>query len=1093
MKYRLLQFIVILLTFVSNAQLTPFVLNTTFTNETCINNGTILATVQNTTAGATIAYQVYRLPDIVTPISTNANTTGLSAGNFKIIATQTVITPQGPQTNFEEKTITIINQLLELNVSIAKSTTSNCATLGGIVINTITGNPVSYEIISGPVLVPSQSSNQFNNLPAGKYQIRVVDDCGNSIKPEFTLILVNPALNISNPIFSPITSCLNIDVKNTITVASGATIAYPLSIVFTVHPAAGPDEIRTETITTGNATTFDYLQNIATPSGASFTYDIKITDACGTEYPKLGMNVNPSPVLTINQQPGKCGLKFITVTANNFLPPYTLNFIRSPAGFVPSAFNAAHPGPFSNSNLLYGDINNPIPFGIYEIEMTDACGRKDVDIYDLIKDPVEPVATGTNNGCGSILGSLLVTLPQNRKIVFAEVTAAPSAYANLLPNNVSTFIDTITGALLLTNIPVGFYNLTIKDDCGDTFFLVNKEVPIFIKQGLLVNQLPNCVFGSGSIQIRSGNGVLKNISITSAPANFNQTYPFDVSNNIKNGTFFYSNLPAGTYTFSGIDICDYVLTTTVDVIGYNRTLSGFSVQRNCGTFDISLADTSNGVEAQVYWLQKFNATTSAWQHPTTGVPYVEGTVPNAITGLFLTNNSTTFNLTNTGVYRILKTFQTYDFGINVATTKTCIEDLGQFEYSGTLQVLGAYTLDCEGGSGNSSMIIDVVGVPPYNFSIIERNGLPFFINNGSNNTFTGLTQGSYKVEVTDKCTGKTATFTLSALSGLARAFTTTNFLDCRIDNIQTNTFDLTSKKVDILGNQSANNYNVTYHLSQSDSQTGANTVANPNFFSNTTNPQTIFARVVHKTLTGCYATTSFKIFIGQKPSLATQPVYTICDDKKLTLTVEAGYDDYLWSNGQKTNSIEISTVGDYTVIASNIYAASQTCSTSLTIKTVQSGKPKTISVQTTDWTENSNSVTVTATGNGSYEYSLDDVTYQQSNVFLNLLTGFYTVFVKDKNGCGILPENFVLLNYPKFFTPNGDGFNEFWKIKYSNFEPKFYTYIYDRYGKLITGFDITSSGWDGTMNGQTLPADDYWFVVNRQDGRVYKGHFTLKR
>jgi gliding motility-associated-like protein len=86
-----------------------------------------------------------------------------------------------------------------------------------------------------------------------------------------------------------------------------------------------------------------------------------------------------------------------------------------------------------------------------------------------------------------------------------------------------------------------------------------------------------------------------------------------------------------------------------------------------------------------------------------------------------------------------------------------------------------------------------------------------------------------------------------------------------------------------------------------------------------------------------------------------------------------------------------------------------------------------------------------------------------------------------------------LLNYPHYFTPNGDGIHDYWYIKHSENEPQFQVYIYDRYGKLITGFPSGSVGWDGTLNGRQLFSDDYWFVVQREDGRLLKGHFTLKR
>ncbi|HYD92771.1 MAG TPA: T9SS type B sorting domain-containing protein [Flavobacterium sp.] len=53
--------------------------------------------------------------------------------------------------------------------------------------------------------------------------------------------------------------------------------------------------------------------------------------------------------------------------------------------------------------------------------------------------------------------------------------------------------------------------------------------------------------------------------------------------------------------------------------------------------------------------------------------------------------------------------------------------------------------------------------------------------------------------------------------------------------------------------------------------------------------------------------------------------------------------------------------------------------------------------------------------------------------------------------------------------------------------------MFDRYGKLITGFGPNSPGWDGTLNGKKLPSTDYWFVVKRQNGKEYKGHFSMIR
>lgn len=83
--------------------------------------------------------------------------------------------------------------------------------------------------------------------------------------------------------------------------------------------------------------------------------------------------------------------------------------------------------------------------------------------------------------------------------------------------------------------------------------------------------------------------------------------------------------------------------------------------------------------------------------------------------------------------------------------------------------------------------------------------------------------------------------------------------------------------------------------------------------------------------------------------------------------------------------------------------------------------------------------------------------------------------------------------YPKYFTPNQDGYNDTWKIKFSDNEPHLQIKIFDRYGKFLKQLSSLSEGWDGTFLGQQLPSDDYWFVVTRENGKEHRGHFSLKR
>jgi len=145
-----------------------------------------------------------------------------------------------------------------------------------------------------------------------------------------------------------------------------------------------------------------------------------------------------------------------------------------------------------------------------------------------------------------------------------------------------------------------------------------------------------------------------------------------------------------------------------------------------------------------------------------------------------------------------------------------------------------------------------------------------------------------------------------------------------------------------------------------------------------------------------------------------------------------------------------------------------------------------------------NSVTIMASGEGDYVYSIDNINgpYQESNFFENVTSGFHTVYVKDiKNNCGISEQFIAVRGYRKFFTPNNDGANDFWSLYGVNadFNQGTIVTIFNRHGKVITTLNHLSMGWNGTLNNQPLPADDYWFIITFPDGKEYKGHFALKR
>ncbi len=147
-----------------------------------------------------------------------------------------------------------------------------------------------------------------------------------------------------------------------------------------------------------------------------------------------------------------------------------------------------------------------------------------------------------------------------------------------------------------------------------------------------------------------------------------------------------------------------------------------------------------------------------------------------------------------------------------------------------------------------------------------------------------------------------------------------------------------------------------------------------------------------------------------------------------------------------------------------------------------------------------NNIEIFVDGNSSYEYAINGGEFQDDSVFNDVPPGLNTVIINDKNGCGITePLEFLVVGYPKFFTPNGDGMHETWNIQGIETLDNPAVFVFDRYGKLLKQLNAIG-GWDGTFNGSPMPSSDYWFRFEygeQENGAIVaktrNTHFTLKR
>jgi gliding motility-associated-like protein len=210
--------------------------------------------------------------------------------------------------------------------------------------------------------------------------------------------------------------------------------------------------------------------------------------------------------------------------------------------------------------------------------------------------------------------------------------------------------------------------------------------------------------------------------------------------------------------------------------------------------------------------------------------------------------------------------------------------------------------------------------------------------------------------------------------------------------------------------------------------------------------------------------------------------------------------DFLWLHntapisGATDNTYEAVEGGIYTVIATNIHTG---CISYPVDAAVLETEVAEIAIITgNDAFIDNPIITVTVVGTGNYEYQLDNGAFQASNVFNVLTIGEHTIHVRDLDDCTDITTAFTVIGYPKFFTPNGDGYNDTWNIKALADQQASKISIFDRYGKLIKQISPGGDGWDGTLNGHPLPSTDYWFVVEYLDQQInkeFKAHFSLKR
>ncbi|WP_104736255.1 T9SS type B sorting domain-containing protein [Hanstruepera ponticola] len=382
---------------------------------------------------------------------------------------------------------------------------------------------------------------------------------------------------------------------------------------------------------------------------------------------------------------------------------------------------------------------------------------------------------------------------------------------------------------------------------------------------------------------------------------------------------------------------------------------------------------------------------------------------------------------------------------------------------------------------------------------------------GSNNTATELnpthvytSPGEFLITITLESEGQTQLIYRNiTISEQPEPLDLDPLLGCE-DSNGFATFNLISAIPDDINSNP--NIGVTFYESLQDAEDRQNTIVSVNNFENTSGLQTLYVRLQNILSVDCYSISELELITALRPIVEEFDTAFFCENNpgdSVTIDVgplEDNLTDYnfLWLESQETTpEIMVQSQGNYTVRItpiSTISAQNPDGCYAERVVTVSSSSIATINNVVVNF---GNTITVFVSGIGDYEFAVDDINgpYQDSSQFTNLEPGVHTVYVRDKNDCGIAENQFSIIGFPKVFTPNGDGTNDVWQVKglIAQFQPNAKIYIFNRYGKLMKELLPTSVGWDGTFNGNPLPTGGYWFSVQLQDGSIYKDHFTLKR
>ncbi len=1018
--------------------------------------------------------------------STNPLTlNNLAAGNYsvQIIATDTP---------FCETFSNVINvgspaNPLTLDVQQTADVTCNVPGLGTILAQGNGGNGTfEYEltnITTSTTIQAFGTNNIFTDLNAGTYEVTVRDI--NLCETSQTITLIAPTpIDATYVLVNENLTCYNATNASVTITATGGQGSYQYTLIDTNGITSGPQ-----------------IENVFDNLGAG-TYTVTIEDGWDCSFTTLPFTITePSqiqPTLSIES----------TLTCNNL------------AELVINVTGGTSPYQYSTDGITFNSTNTfNVGPGTYQYYVTDANNCTAILTNSITIAPIDPLVVTINTSNTTIQCN-----GDTNASITANVTGGLGNYTYTLINaNTSAVITGPQTSNIFSQLGAGNYIVrVISEDC------IQNSNTIIITQPLSPLNISNFTVNPATC-----NGTA-NGSITFNPTGGTPPYQYAITTHLDQ--FFNTNtfvgLGVGTYTVIVQDSKGCFETTTVQMTepdplvatltvnnpelceGSNNGTATITITGGTAPYFTSLDDDTPGsfvqgqftftnldstVEHTIFVHDVNNCQTNIYipaSNPVTLTPTATVTYDCTSTTA-LQNNTVTVTVepTNVGQVQYSLDNQTNYQSNNVYTNLTngthtiyvmhtngCVKTV-VLNITNWIPVTETHTkvnVLCNAAATGSITVNGAGGNGTYQYAIS-----PSFTY-GTTNTFNNLVAGSYTIRVKDgnDCEIETSPITITeptALSAIISDFAQDQCIGDNLGYIQATISGGVSPYMVSLNNttnfQAVDNSNIVDYFNLAGGAT-----------------YTIYFRDANGCITSVQQTLD--------PAVDLNPVVTVVYDctnnqstNTVTIVVNSTYqNDVLYSidgiNYQTSNTFIDVPAGNYTAYVDHVNG----CLNSDETFTIDQIDPVDLVVTETGL----NQITAVASGGvPPYTYVFNGTNTGSNNVFIFSQTGNQNVSVYDANGCEanfVIPTTFYPIEIPNFFTPDGNGFNDFWTpINIENFT-NIESIIFDRYGREIIRLKLGES-WDGTYESIDLPSGDYWYLINVNDGtgRSFAGNFTLYR